>query len=53
MSETKQRLRLPLRDDFEIANEVRRVYRAARLGTIPPADAANLAAILGTLANLV
>ncbi len=53
MSETKQRLRLPLRDPDEVASELRRVYRAARLGAIPPADAANLAAILGTLANLV
>lgn len=53
MEQQNKRLRLPLRDDFEIANEVRRVYRMARTGSIPPADAANLAAILGTLANFV
>lgn len=53
MTETKQRIRIPLRDDFEIANEVRRVYRMARTGAIPVADAANLAAILGTLARIV
>lgn len=53
MTETKQRIRIPLRDDFEIANEVRRLYRMARTGAIPTTDAANLAAILGTLARIV
>jgi len=53
MSETKQRLRLPLRDPDEVAAEMRRIYRLARTGAIPTTDAAHLAAILGTLANLV
>lgn len=48
-----KRLRLPLRDLDEIAAEVVRVYRQARTGQIPAADAANLAAVLGTLANLI
>lgn len=53
MTETKQRIRIPLRDASEVANETRRIYRMARTGAIPTSDAANLAAILGTLANLV
>lgn len=53
MEQQNKRLRLPLRDPDEVAAEMRRLYRMARTGAIPVADAANLAAILGTLANLV
>lgn len=51
--ETPKRLRLVLQTPDDIARELRRLYRAAKLGQVLPADAANYAAILAALGGFI
>lgn len=51
--ETPKRLRLVLQTPDDIAREIRRLYRAAKLGQVLPADAAHYAAILAALGGVI
>lgn len=52
MEKSQRRLRLPLDTGEQIASELKKLYRAVKVGAIAPADAANMAAILAVLAGL-
>lgn len=50
---TPKRLRLVLQTPDDLAREIRRLYRAAKLGHVLPADAAHYAAILAALGSFI
>lgn len=47
------RLRVPLRDQRDVARELARLYRSARAGLVPVGDASKLAHILHVLARVL
>ena len=48
----QKRLRLPLRDQGDFLAELGRVYRSARAGLLPVADASRLGNLLAIMSNI-
>ena len=53
ISAAPTRLRVPLRDQRDVARELARLYRSARAGAVPVGDASRLAHILHVLARVL